>query len=252
MTPRAEHNPPVLNIAENDADFSARAAHAVVTAIETSRAAQPLIVLPTGNTPLGLYRELAAHYADRRDLWDRVRFLALDEYAGLELGDPRLFYGWVARECLDPLNIKAQNRMRFNSNAPDREAEIRRVDLWVAQNGPIDVAVLGLGTNGHIAFNEPGSSFAMNTHLVSLTQDSINANAQYWGGVEQVPAVAFTLGLGQLAQAHKTILLVSGAHKARILEHTLNGPVTTDVPATYLRAQKDVHVIADRAACAFL
>ncbi len=235
---------PAIKIAEDDMEFANLAATVLVEKLDGIE--NPLLVLPTGNTPLGMYRVLLDQYGDRRDLWDRVRFLALDEYIGLGPQDERLFQGWLGRVFLDPIGITADRRMVFDSNTADPAAEIARMEHWVKQNGPIDLAVLGLGGNGHIAFNEPGTSFDQPTHIISLTPDSIASNAQYWGGVDQVPKTAFTLGLGTIAGARQTILLVNGAHKAGILDRVLNGTITPDVPATYLRRQENVTIIADQ------
>lgn len=235
---------PDLKIADNDDAFATLAAALLVERLEG--ADQPLLVLPTGNTPLGMYRVLVDQYGNRRDLWDRVRFLELDEYRGLDQGDMRLFQGWLARVFLDAVGITPDRRTVFDSNAADADAEIARIEGWINQNGPIDLAVLGLGGNGHIAFNEPGTQFDQRTHLVTLTDDTTTANAQYWGGVDQVPKTAFTLGLGTIATARQTILLVNGAHKAGILNRVLTGAVTPDVPATYLRHQPNVTILADR------
>lgn len=207
--------------------------------------ARPLVTLPTGMTPLGLYQLLVSEHAARRDLWDQMRFIALDEYAGLPPDDERLFGNWLARTCLDPLHIS--NRLMFNSLA-DPDSEAVRVEAWLKQNGPLDIAVLGIGGNGHVAFNEPGTSFAQGTHAVTLTPDTISANARYWGGPDRVPRHGITLGLQNLAAARQTLLLVHGAAKADILKRALSGPVTTDVPASYLQTVPHVTVIADRAA----
>lgn len=111
----------------------------------------------------------------------------------------------------------------------------------------IDVAILGLGPNGHIGFNEPGSIFNSPTRLIELTPKSIRSNAAYWGE-GRVPPFAFSLGLGTLARARRTLLLVSGERKADILAETLNGPISPTVPATYLRALSGAVVIADQLA----
>lgn len=244
---------PILYVEDNDAAFAARAADLFVSAVETflnnyKTGRGPLVVLPTGNTPLGMYQALLTRHGHRQDLWSGLRFLALDEYAGLEPDDERLFYRWVSRAFLDPAGVPSANRMQFNSNAKNMNDEIARIDQWLVQNGPIDIAVLGLGTNGHIAFNEPGSDFNQATHNVTLTNDTIEANAKYWGGIDRVPTTAYTLGLGQLSAARHTILLVNGAHKAGILKRVLQGAVTQDVPATYLRQQNNVTIIADKSA----
>lgn len=209
----------------------------------------PLITLPTGLTPLGFYQELANHYQARSDLWQQLRFVALDEYFGIAPGDERLFGAWLTRTCLDPLQIKSRMFFRSDAQAP---AEAQRMQDWLNQNGPLDMAVLGLGQNGHIAFNEPHTPFESGVHLVELTEASINANALYWGGPARVPRTGMTLGLSDLAQARHTMLLVKGATKADILARALTGPVTPAIPASYLQTIKNVTIIADRDAASLL
>jgi len=241
---------PALITGDDESAFSRLAADFFVARLETLK--NPLVVLPTGNTPLGMYRELAAHYSHRRDLWDQMRFLALDEYVGLQPDDPRLFHGWLRREFLDHAGIPESRCMIFRSDAPDPEREAARIDSWLRQNGPIDVAVLGLGTNGHIAFNEPASPFDQSAHVVALTPETIKSNAGYWGGADRVPKMAMTLGLGNLAAARNTMLLVNGTHKAAILEQVLHDPVSPAIPATYLRTIPGVTILTDRAALSLL
>jgi glucosamine-6-phosphate deaminase len=235
--------PEIMVAADNV--FGRQAASVVMARLEG--VSRPLIVLPTGHTPLAMYEALVDGYADH-PVWKRTRCLTLDDYAGLAPGDARLFQGWLARVFWDKMHIPQENRICFNSTAMDAAAEAARVDGWITQNGPIDVAVLGLGLNGHIGFNEPGSPFHSPTRRVALTHSSIKANAAYWGGEDRVPRHAFTLGLGTLGRAQHIVLLVNGTHKAAILDKVLNGPVTPDIPATVLRTLPHVTIIADRAA----
>lgn len=237
-----------LRSAGNGEELANLAAALFVEKLETFES--PLVTLPTGATPLGMYHALTTHHAHRRDLWEKMRFLALDEYLGLRRDDPRLFYGWLRREFLDRVGIPESRCTAFQSDAADPRAEAERIKAWLRQNGPIDIAVLGLGTNGHIAFNEPGSAFDSTVRTVTLTENSRKANAAYWGDIALVPETALTLGLGDLSWARHSILLVSGAHKAAILDRVLNGPVTPAVPATYLRGRANVTVIADKDALA--
>jgi glucosamine-6-phosphate deaminase len=228
-------------IADNEQDFATLAAQKFVNVLEGLD--HPLVTLPTGLTPLSFYKTLISDHANRRDLWDQMRFIALDEYAGLPAGDERLFAQWLGQALLNPLDI--QTRALFDS-AADPVTEATRMQKFMEQDGPLDVAVLGLGGNGHVAFNEPGTSFDQKAHVVTLTPETVNANAAYWGGVDRVPRQGITLGLADLAQARQTILLVKGTGKATILKRALQGPVTTDVPASYLQTIKNVTIIADR------
>lgn len=238
---------PRILIADSEADFANIAAQEFVTLLEGCN--QPLVTLPTGMTPLGFYQALINHHAHRRDLWDVLRFTALDEYHGLPPGDERLFGAWLVRVCLDPLQITSRH---FFDSLQDPVHEAVRMDGWLQQNGPLDIAVLGLGHNGHIAFNEPGTDFNQGTHAMMLTDASIQANARYWGGEDRVPRQGITLGLRDLAQARHTLLLVSGAGKADILAQALNGPVTPAIPASYLQTIKNVTIVTDRDAVARL
>lgn len=228
-------------VADDDAEFSRVAAQRFIKILEVRD--HPLVTLPTGYTPLGFYQALITDYGQRRDLWDGLRFIALDEYCGLSADDERLFASWLARTLLDPLAIKS--RLLFDS-AADPQQEMVRVRSLLHEQGPLDVAVLGLGGNGHVAFNEPGTPFTATIHTVTLTTGTIAANALYWGGSERVPPQGITLGIQDLAQAGSTILLVKGAAKAEVLQQTLQGPVTAAIPASYLQTIKNVTIIADR------
>lgn len=238
---------PRVLIAAHEHEFAAQAAQEFITLLEMFDT--PLVTLPTGMTPLGFYQALINNHAPRRDLWDALRFTALDEYHGLPPGDERLFGAWLTRTCLDPLQI---NRRHFFDSMNDPVAESVRMDTWLQQNGPLDIAVLGLGSNGHIAFNEPGTGFDTGAHVMTLTPESVQANARYWGGIDRVPRQGITLGLRDLAQARHTLLLVSGAGKADILAQALGGPVTPGLPASYLQTIKNVTIVADRDAASKL
>lgn len=206
-------------------------------------------VLPTGITPLPFYAALRDNFAAGQ-IGNQFTYLALDEYCGLPDGDERRFASWVGRELLDPLHIPAWQRVTFNSRASDPAAEVNRIETWLITHGGIDVAVIGLGGNGHVGFNEPGSAFDTRTRIVTLTAATIASNAEYWGGTSRVPTQAFTLGIANLRAARHTILLVRGAAKAAILRRTLTEPPNPAVPASYLQHQNNVTIIADPAALA--
>jgi glucosamine-6-phosphate deaminase len=207
----------------------------------------PRVVLPTGNTPLGFYA--ACVEAGRGCAMSRAHFIQLDEYLDISADDPRSLSGWLDRILLGPLGISRERLIAFESAASDPDAEAARVER-AARAAPIHLALLGLGPNGHLGFNEPGSAFDSVTRQVPLTPESIASNAVYWGGEARVPRRAFTLGLGTLALARHAILLVSGHAKARILGRVLAEPPSVGVPATCLRAAPGAYVISDKAALA--
>ncbi len=238
---------PRILIADSEEQFARIAAQEFVSLLEGYD--RPLVTLPTGMTPLGFYQALISQHSHRRDLWNVLRFTALDEYHGLPPDDERLFGTWLTRTCLDPLQITSRH---FFDSQQDPVSEALRMDKWLQQNGPLDIAVLGLGTNGHIAFNEPGTDFDQGTHAMMLTDASIQANARYWGAESRVPRQGITLGLRDLAQALHTVLLVSGPGKADILAQAFKAPVSPSIPASYLQTIKNVTIVADRDAAAKL
>lgn len=206
------------------------------------------IILATGETPMGIYRELAARR--QRDGLDtsRLRIFQLDDYLGTGPDDRRSLFGWMKRSFLDPLGVPDANVVRLPGNAADPEAACRAYDAAVQTAGGIDLAVLGLGPNGHLGFNEPPVDADAPTRIVTLTPASIESNARYWGGSDQVPQRALTAGMSILLAARQTLLVVSGAHKRAILRRAVEGPITPDVPASYLRHAANVTVLADKVA----
>lgn len=207
-----------------------------------------VLTLPAGQTPLPLYRHLRALYAAGQFKPD-FTYCALDEYCGLDRDDPRLLTSWVARECLDPLNIPTARRLSFRGDAADPNREACRVADELAAQGGLDIAVLGLGANGHIGFNEPGSIFDSEARAVELTAETRAANAAYWSG-RTSPERAMTLGLGDLGRARHVLLLVSGANKAAAVKQAFGAKPTPAIPASCLQYAANVVLVADRAALA--
>ncbi|WP_412030397.1 glucosamine-6-phosphate deaminase [Deinococcus yunweiensis] len=194
------------------------------------------ILVATGQTPMGMYGHLAARVQAGTLDCSRVTAVQLDEYMGLEPDDPRSLRGWMERAFVFPLGIR--NVVPLDDPATFT-ARLR--DL-----GGLDVAVLGLGPNGHLGFNEPPSSPDAPTREVTLTPESLESNRGYWDGLA-VPTQAITAGMDVILAAHETLLLVSGTHKQAILGAALDGPQTPDVPASFLR-RTALTVLADREA----
>lgn len=236
----SDPKPKLIETAAGD-DFAETAARVFADSLRGIES--PLVILPTGNTPLGMYRCLRTRYKDE-PFWKNFRYLALDDYIGLPVGDERCFHSWVARELLDHVGVPAANRIVFGSVDDGAEG----VKSCLAACGSADLAVLGLGENGHLGFNEPGSAFDSTVRAVDLAPGTVAANAAYWGGEDRVPRRAFTLGLRDIARSKRTILLVAGTRKAAILKATLEGPVSPEVPSTVLRTMNNVTIVADEGA----
>jgi len=230
---------------ERDYDALSKAGAALVAEFFSAKP-DAAVVVATG--PMGLYRELAAAYASGAFDSGRLTVFQLDAYLGLSAKDPRSLYRWTETAFLTPLGIAPRQLVRLPGDSPDPQAACRAYDRAVERAGGFDLAILGLGPNGHIGFNEPPSPPTAKTRVVSLSEASLESNARYWGGRERVPRRALTAGMDVLLAAKTTVLLVSGAHKREVLQSALRGSLTPDVPASYLRAASNVTVFADRAA----
>ena len=231
-------------VADGYGELSQIGADAVEAAIKANPYVSVLVA--TGNTPMGLYQELARRRANGALEASHVRVFQLDEYLGLEPEDRRSLFGWTRRSFVDPLGIPLENVIRLAPEAGDLEAACRAYDAAIKSAGGLDLAILGLGPNGHLGFNEPPADADAPTRVVDLTPESIESNAQYWGGCDAVPRAAMTAGMDVILGARRTLLVVSGSHKQDVLERTVVGTVTPDVPASYLQLAGDVTVLADR------
>ena len=206
------------------------------------------IVVATGNTPMGVYHELAKRYSQGLLDTSRLRVFQLDAYIGLTPDDRRSLFGWMRRSFTDPLGFAEANIVRLAGDAPDPWEACRAYEMAARQAGGFDISILGLGPNGHMGFNEPPSPADASTRVVDLTPESIRSNARYWGGEEHVPRQALTCGMDLLLAARRTLLLVSGAHKHHILHRAVERLQTPEVPASYLQLASNVTVLADREA----
>jgi glucosamine-6-phosphate deaminase len=238
--------PRIRPVVVTDPDALTRAAADIVSQI-IADAPESSVVAATGRTPMGLYAELSARRAAGLST-QGITAIQLDEYVGLPPDDRRSLLGWMRRSFVEPLGIPEARIVRLPVDG-DLEAACARFDEALDARGGIDLAILGVGMNGHLGFNEPPSDADAPTRVVRLSRRTIEANAQYWGGVADVPALAVTIGLRQLLGARSTLLLASGTGKRGIVHETLEGPVRPEVPASFLRvATGDVHVVVDRAA----
>lgn len=211
-----------------------------------SRRPEATLLVATGNTPMGTYRELAQMRSAGLLDASRARVFQLDEYVGLGPGDRRSLYGWMQRAFVKPLGIPSGQVTRLDAGTDDPGAACRAYDAAVDAAGGIDLAILGLGPNGHLGFNEPPSEADAPTRVIELTEASIESNAGYWGGREQVPARAVTAGMTVILAARQVLLVVAGAHKRNVLRRTVDGDVLPEVPASLLQRAADVTVLADR------
>jgi glucosamine-6-phosphate deaminase len=210
---------------------------------------RPALVMlaATGTTPVGAYRHLA-QLAGLHDLdVSQMRVAQLDEYVGVGPEDERSLLGWMHRILLDPLHIHSQQVIGFGTIDGNAPIACREHGRNLQATG-VDLAVLGLGPNGHLGFNEPPSEASAPTRPVELTPASIVSNARYWGSASRVPTRAVTVGMDIILASRRILLLVSGPAKVDILRRTLESPAAPDNPASLLRLAPSVTVLADREA----
>ena len=234
-----------------DADEMSQMAAEIVAEVLTMRPTAP-ISLPTGSTPVGMFEKLiAASRAGELDL-TRFQLFCLDEYLGVKPDDPNTLTAWLRRTLIEPAGIPMENVHTLPVSDPDPVAAAKRYDQSIAVLGNLAIAVLGIGNNGHIAYNEPGSDADSRTRVIDLTQESIDQAAGYFDGAS-VPTKAMTVGVGTLLESDRIVLIAAGAGKAEIMRRALREPMTADVPASWLRlVPEQVTVILDEAAAALL
>lgn len=208
--------------------------------------------LATGSSPIGAYRQLIDWYEKGDIDFSAVRTVNLDEYVGLGPEDSRSYAHFMRVRFFDHVNIRAENTNIPDGLNSDVQAECRRYDGIIAALGGIDLQLLGLGPNGHIGFNEPSKSFAKGTHKVELSSATVAANQRFFNSADQVPRYAYTMGICDIMQARRVVMVVSGPHKARIVRDAFLGPVTPEVPASILQLHRDLTLVADREALSLL
>lgn len=204
--------------------------------------------LATGSSPIGLYKELI-NWCKRGELdFSGVKTINLDEYVGLAPQNDQSYRYFMKTNLFDHININQKNCYVPDGLATDGVAEGKRYDAIISDMGGVDMQLLGIGLNGHIAFNEPCEWFEKGTYRVALTQSTINANARFFATIDDVPKEAYTMGAKSIMQAKKILMIISGESKAQILYDAFFGKVTPMVPASILQFHSDVTVVADEAA----
>ena len=207
--------------------------------------------LATGSTPLGLYAKMAEDHKANGTSYKSIKTVNLDEYVGLGEDSDQSYVYFMKENLFRHLDIDLANTNIENGKAEDAEAECARYNQLLSELTP-DLQLLGLGSNGHIAFNEPGTSFDSVTHIVKLAESTIKDNSRLFADISQVPRSAFTMGLKNIMDAKKVLILASGANKAKAVAAMAYGEVTEEVPASILQNHADCTLICDEAAASLL
>ncbi|UCC63723.1 MAG: glucosamine-6-phosphate deaminase [Anaerolineae bacterium] len=204
--------------------------------------------LATGGTPVKMYKELVRMHKEKGLDFSRVATFNLDEYAGLPGNHDQSYRRFMDTYLFNHINISRENAHILNGIAKDPAAECRAYEEAIKRAGGIDLQLLGIGTNGHIAFNEPGSPKDSRTRVVALTQETIESNARFFERIEKVPTKALSMGIGTIHEAREIVLLASGASKAVAIAKSIEGPATEQVPASLLQTHENVTFVIDEEA----
>lgn len=232
-----------------EADYAAMSRRAAnLIAAEVIRRPNCVLGLATGSTPIGTYENLIARNRAGDLSFREVRTVNLDEYKGLAPTHDQSYRYFMQTNLFDHVDILPENTNVPDGLAADADAECARYDALVASLGYADLQLLGLGRNGHIGFNEPDDHFTKETHVVDLTDSTIDANARFFATRDDVPRQALTMGVGCIMAARRVLLIASGADKADALYNAVCGPISPDCPASILQLHGDVVVVGDEAA----
>jgi glucosamine-6-phosphate deaminase len=236
-----------LIIEKNYDDMSKAAANIVKDEMEK----KPNIILglATGSTPVGMYKELIRLHKETGLDFSKVTTFNLDEYVGIDEDHPNSYHYFMKDTLFDHINIHMKNTFVPNGKADEPERYCKEYDKFIEEKGGIDLQILGIGENGHIAFNEPDDELNVGTSIVNLTQSTIEANSRFFDSIDEVPKTAITMGIGSIMKAKKIILLANGKKKAKVIKKLLKADkITTKLPASMLLLHHDVTIIIDEEA----
>ena len=238
-----------IRIFTDEADLACAAADLIEATVHAKPDA--VLGLATGASPVLTYKELIKRYEAGNLSFSKVTAFNLDEYCDLPKNDKNSYYTFMQENLFGKIDINPANIHIEDGNAADFEAEAKAYDEMIAAAGYIDLQLLGIGTNGHIGFNEPSDVFSDGTFRIKLTQSTINANSRYFTD-SRMPEYALTMGVGTIMKAKKIVLIATGAAKADAVYNTVKGPVTPHCPASILQTHPDAVLLLDEAAAALL
>ena len=204
-----------------------------------------ILGLATGSTPIGTYEELVRRYEAGRLDFGKIKTVNLDEYRGLTRDNDQSYYYFMHSHLFDHININKNNTNVPDGMEPDALKAGQDYENIIKNYGGIDLQLLGLGNNGHIGFNEPGDEFIDKTHVVDLTESTIEANKRFFASIDDVPKQAYTMGIGSIMRAKRVLMVVNGKGKAEIVKEAFFGPITPKVPASILQLHNDFILIGD-------
>lgn len=235
----------------NNEDIIGQAA-AVVFAAQVIKKPASVLGFATGSTPLLTYEAMVAMQDAGIVSFDEIITFNLDEYLGLNSEHPQSYYNFMQRNLFLPLGLQKENIHLPNGVNPDPIAECAHYDAEIQKAGGIDLQILGIGENGHIAFNEPADTFTQGTTVMTLTPSTISANRRFFDREDDVPRQALTMGIATIMAARQIVLIATGINKAQAVHDMIKGPISPKVPASILQMHPAITVFLDSAAASML
>ncbi|MCH1642873.1 glucosamine-6-phosphate deaminase [Paenibacillus timonensis] len=242
----------MLNIIKTSSEqqFNETGAGIIASLLQSNPRA--ILGLATGSTPVGVYEKLIELYKEGSVSFKQASSYNLDEYIGLPADHPESYRRFMDEKLFNHIDIVPENTHVPSGNAADPEQAAKDYAKLLDEAGQIDLQLLGLGHNGHIGFNEPGEELTGPPHVVKLEERTRLANARFFNSIDEVPTHALTMGIGSILQAKQILLMAKGEDKAEIIAKALQGPITTQCPASLLQTHSNVVVVVDQAAGRFL
>ena len=237
-------------VVENYEEMSKRAAKMIASQVILKP--DSVLGLATGDTPLGMYKELVELYNKKEVDFSEIRTFNLDEYYGLNRENSQSYYSYMINNLFNYININIENVNVPSGMVEDINTVCLEYENKIKEAGGIDMQVLGIGGNGHIGFNEPDVNFEAETHLVNLDEQTIKANSRFFDSINDVPVKAISMGIKTIMNSRKIILLASGKSKAEVIERAVKGKINPNIPASILQLHNDVTIILDKDAASYL
>lgn len=237
-------------IIAKDYDDMSKKAYEVMKSVVTAKD-DAILGLATGSSPIGLYKCMIEDYKKGNVSYKKVHSVNLDEYIGQGVGDEQSYVEFMRNNLFNHIDIDIKNTDLPSGKAADMQKECDRYNKKLDGLSQ-DIQVLGIGSNGHIGFNEPNTPFGSETHVVDLTANTIKDNARFFKSIDEVPTQAISMGIKNVMHAKKILLVASGANKADAIKATVEGPVTEKVPASVLQLHPDCYIVVDEAAASKL
>lgn len=236
--------------ADNYEEMSALAAKRIIGLV--SRKPNAVLGLATGSTPEGMYKMLVEDHKNNGTSYKEVQSVNLDEYMGLDRNDKNSYFTFMREHLFNHIDINLDNTSVPDGMTANLEEAAANYEKHIHNIGGVDLQILGIGNNGHIGFNEPGTPFSSRTHVIELEQSTREANARYFNSIDEVPTHAVTMGIQSIMESREIILMASGKGKAEAIRNLVYGEITEENPASALRLHSKVTIIADEEALSLI